>query len=68
MNEGTGVDVGHRMKEMSMIDIFQLKYPTKEAKEETLKNMTDVEIDDLIKASTNIYGKIFYSSFKKDKA
>ncbi len=56
------------MKEKNIIDIFQLKYPTKEAKEEALKNMTDEEIDELIKASTNIYGKIFYSSYKKKKA
>ena len=56
------------MKEMSIIDIFQQKYPTKEAKEEALKNMTDEEIDELIKASTNIYGKVFYPSFKKEKA
>ena len=40
----------------------------KEAKEEALKKMTDEEIDELIKASTNIYGKIFYSSYKKKKA
>ena len=56
------------MKKKSIIEIFQLKYPTKEAKEEALKNMTDEEIDELIKASTNIYGKICYSSYKKKKA
>ena len=44
------------------------EYPTKEAKEEALKKMTDEEIDELIKASTNIYGKIFYSTYKKKKA
>ncbi len=55
------------MKEKSIIEIFQLKCPTKEAKEEALKKMTDEEIDELIKASTNIYGKICYSSYKKNK-
>lgn len=56
------------MKEKNIIDIFQQKYPKKEAKEEALKKMTDEEIDELIKASTNIYGKICYSSYKKSKA
>lgn len=48
-----------------LIEEFQKKYPTREAKEEALKKMSDEEIDKLINASTNVYGKIFYSKFKK---
>ena len=36
-----------------------------DAKEEALKKMTVGEIDRLIEASNNIFGKIFYSQFKK---
>lgn len=46
------------------VDEFQKKYPTKEAKTAALKKMSDAEIDQLIKGSTNIYGKMFYKSFK----
>ena len=30
--------------------------------------MTNEGIDELIEASTSVYGKIFYSSFKKEEA
>ena len=46
---------------------FQEKYPTKADKEQALRNMSNEEIDALINATNNIYAKIFYSSFKKDK-
>ena len=49
----------------SIIDAFQKKYPTKEEKEEALKRMTNDEIDVLIKASPSVFGKIFFSRFKK---
>lgn len=48
-----------------IISAFQTRYPTKHKKENALRNMTDEEIDVLIKASPSVYGKIFYSSFKK---
>ena len=46
---------------------FSRKYPTREEKVEALKNMTDEEIDELIRDCPNIYGKIFYAQFKKNK-
>ena len=49
----------------NLIDEFQSKYPTKQAKEQALKKMSNSEIQKLIKASTNMYGKIFYSKFLK---
>lgn len=48
-------------------DEFHEKYPTREEKEEALRNMTDEQIDEMIEAMPNIYGKIFYSRFKKNK-
>ena len=50
-----------------LIEEFQKKYPSKQEKEEALARMPDEEIDALIKACPNIYGKIFYSKFKKTK-
>ena len=50
---------------MNIIEKFQNDYPTKKAKEEALKKMTNEQIDELIEASGNTYAKIFYSSFKK---
>ena len=50
---------------MGKIEDFQKKYPTKADKEKALKAMSNAEIDELIKASTNIQAKIFYKSFKK---
>ena len=46
---------------------FQEEYPTKEEKENALKQMTNEEINELIEASTNIYAKTFYSSLKREK-
>ena len=51
----------------TLIKAFQEKYPTKEAKEEALKQMPDEEIDRLINDTSNIYAKNFYSKFKKNK-
>ena len=48
-----------------IIEEFQMKYPTKDDKISALSNMSNEEIDKLIQASTNVYGKIFYSKFKK---
>ena len=53
------------MKNTTIIEKFQDKYPTKEAKEAALRKMTNEEINELIEASSNIHGKIFYASFKK---
>ena len=50
---------------MSIIEKFQEKYPTKDAKVKALSDMTNDQIDELIKASGNVQAKIFYSSFKK---
>ena len=44
---------------------FGEKYPTREEKEIALTAMSNEEIDELIADSSNIYGKIFYSKFKK---
>lgn len=38
---------------------------TKAEKEKLLKQMSDEEIDKLIKWTSNMYGKIWLSSFKK---
>ena len=40
---------------------------SKKEKEKLLKQMNDEEIDKLIKWTTNLYGKIWLSSFKKEK-
>ena len=53
------------MKDNTIIERFQDKYPTKEAKEAALRKMTNEEITELIEASSNIHGKIFFASFKK---
>ncbi len=52
---------------MNMLNVeeFQEKYKTKEEKIDALKKMTNEEINNLIKTSTNIYGKIFYKSYLK---
>ena len=47
----------------NIIEEFQKKYPTREAKEKALKSMGDEDINKLVKSSTNTYGKIFYSKF-----
>ena len=47
-----------------LIEDFQKKYPTKAEKEKALSEMSNAEIDRLIKASTNVQAKIFYSKFK----
>ncbi len=44
----------------SIIDVFQKAYPTREAKVQALRSMTDEEIEQLIQASTNVQAKIFY--------
>ena len=48
-----------------IIEKFQRDYPTKAEKDEALSKMSNAEIDELIEASSNIQGKIYYSSFKK---
>lgn len=53
-------------EEMNIIE-FQEKYPTKEAREEAIKHMTDEEIDDIIRSTSNIYAKIYYSRLKNRK-
>lgn len=50
---------------MINVDEFQKKYPSKKEKIEALKKMSNEEINNLIKTSTNVYGKIFYKSFLK---
>lgn len=50
---------------MEKVIAFSKKYPTKKAKEEALRKMSDEEIDELIDDCPNIQGKIFYSKFKK---
>lgn len=44
---------------------FQKAYPTKASKEKALRSMINEQIDSLIKDSSNIQAKNFYSSFKK---
>lgn len=48
-----------------LIEEFQERYKTREEKEEALKEMSNEEIDKLIEAMQNIYGKIYLSKFKK---
>lgn len=50
---------------MINVDEFQEKYKTKAEKDEALKNMSNEEIENLIKTSTNIYGKMFYKKYIK---
>ena len=52
---------------MSIIEQFQKDYPTKADKVKALTDMTNEQIDELIQASTNVQGKIFYASFKKEE-
>lgn len=52
-------------KMADVIEEFQKKYPTKSEKENALRNMTNAQIEELIKASNNIQAKAFYASFKK---
>lgn len=49
------------------VDKFQKAHPTRASKEKALKGMTNAQIDTLIKASSNIQAKNFYTSFKKGK-
>ena len=46
---------------------FQFANPTREEKEEALKHMSNAQIDVLIDVCPNIYGKLFYSKFKKNE-
>ena len=50
---------------MLNVEQFQEKYPTKKEKVDALSKMNNEEINNLIKTSSNIYGKIFYESFLK---
>lgn len=54
-------------KSTSAVDRFQKAHPTKASKEKALKSMTNAQIDNLIKSSSNIQAKNFYASFKKGK-
>ena len=47
------------------VEEFQKKYPTKEAKVNALKQMTNEQIDALIADSTNVQAKVFYKKYKK---
>lgn len=58
-------DLVHEDGQKDLIDEFQEMYKTREEKEEALKRMSNEGIDRLIEASSNLYGKIFYSKFKK---
>ncbi len=52
---------------MEKILEFQKKYPTKEAKANALRKMSDAQIDELIADCPNVQGKVWYKSFKKNK-
>lgn len=54
-------------KQFKVIENFQKRYPTREAKEEALRKMADKEIDHLIMNRSNLYGKIVYYKFKLRK-
>ena len=45
---------------------FQEEYPTKEAREEALLNMSDAEIDELINDSGTVQAKIYFAQFKSE--
>lgn len=47
------------------VDRFQKAHPTRASKEKALKSMTNAQIDNLIKSSSNVQAKNFYASFKK---
>ena len=55
------------MKNGNTLADFQKKYPTKAAKEQALRGMSNAQIDSLVKQCGTQQGKIFYSSFKKGK-
>ncbi len=44
---------------------FQKDYPTKDSREKALKEMSDSQIDKLVKTCGTAQGKMYYSSFKK---
>ena len=48
-----------------IISDFQKAHPTKASKDKALRSMTNAQIDRLIKASSNVYAKNYYASFKK---
>ncbi|MBP3806441.1 MAG: hypothetical protein J6I76_21550 [Oribacterium sp.] len=50
----------------AMFHEFWGKYSTKEEREKALKKMTNEEIEEVIKGTPNIQGKIYLSSFKKE--
>ena len=50
---------------MDALERFYEDYETREKREEALKRMSNEEIDKLIEAMQNIYGKIYLSKFKK---
>ena len=52
---------------MKVILKFQKRYKTKEEKEIALQQMNNSDINFLIYCNDNIYGKIFYSKFLKNK-
>lgn len=60
-------DLVHEDKQKDLIDEFQELYKTRREKEDVLSRMSNEGIDRLIETSSNIYGKIFYSKFKKKK-
>ena len=49
------------------IDKFQKDNPTKVDKVSAIKAMSQAEYEQLISASTNIYGKIFYKQAREGK-
>ena len=54
-----------RQKHYQTVFEFQEDFPTREEREEKLKEMSDSEIDQLIRSCGTIQGKIYYSKFKK---
>ncbi|MCR5042436.1 MAG: hypothetical protein K6C36_10115, partial [Clostridia bacterium] len=55
---------------MSVLEDFQKAYPTKALKEQALRQMSDSQIDRLIKAASGPYAMIFMpgsSQIKKQK-
>lgn len=55
------------MKKYQSILEFQGEYPSREAREEFIRTLTNEEIDELIDLCDNIQGKIWYSRLKKQK-
>lgn len=56
------------MRRYRSIQEFQDEYPSREAREEFVRTLTNDEIDELINLCDSIQGKNYYSRLKREAA